>query len=573
MGKDKEGVVLTLILISFMLTHLYIKNYALIRQLDIQFHNGFSVITGETGAGKSIILGAVSILLGQRVDSKSVMDDADRCTIEATWDIDGYRLQQFFDDNDIDYDSHECIIRREFTTAGKSRAFINDTPVTLPLLKQLGSRLVDIHSQHNNLLLGNEDYQLGILDTMAGHSALLDEYRTAYREYKETEKRLAETVEESERANAEKELTEFQLEQLHTFSPKENEDELLENERNELSHAEEIKKSLYEVDNIFSNESEGGGVLEQTRRICSILQQLSSVSPASDTCLERTESALEELKDLSYEISDKAESIEYNPERLEEVNQRLDELYSLEQKHNVRSADELMEKMRCLEEKMDSINNSEEHIEKLRRELVEKERRATTLAERLTQNRTKAAAVVEKEMKKSLDLLDMPFNTFRVSMEKRALLTPDGTDNVAFLFSANRNVAPRKISDVASGGEIARVMLALKAMTSSRACLPTVIFDEIDTGVSGKVADSMAKLMAEMGSGERRQVIAITHLPQIASRGDVHYFVYKENETGRTSSHIKQLGEEERVQEIAHMLSGTTTTAAAIENAKQLLKK
>lgn len=556
-----------------MLTHLYIKNYALIRQLDIQFTNGFSVITGETGAGKSIILGAISILLGQRVDSKSIMDGADRCTIEAIWNIDGYRLQQLFEENDVDYDSHECVIRREFTTAGKSRSFVNDTPVTLPMLKQLGAKLVDIHSQHNNLLLGNEDYQLGILDTMAGHSTLVEEYRASYSRYKETEKRLAEALEEARTANAERDFTAFQLDQLQAFSPKENEDELLANELNELSHAEEIKKALYEASTLFSNESETGGVLEQTKRICSILQQLERIYPFSEECLERTESTLVELKDLAYSINDKAESIEYNPQRMEEVSQRLDTLYSLEQKHNVHTSCELVEVMRGLEKKMDIIDNGEERIEELRKAVAEEERQARSLAERLTQGRRKSASVVEKEMKKSLSLLDMPFNTFKVNIEARPQLTPDGVDKVTLLFSANRNVAPRKISEVASGGEIARVMLALKAMTSSRTCLPTVIFDEIDTGVSGKVADSMAKLMEEMGSGEQRQVIAITHLPQIASRGDVHYFVYKENDKGQAYSHIKLLNNEERIQEIAHMLSGNITTAAAVENAKQLLRK
>lgn len=556
-----------------MLKHLYIKNFALIKELDLDLCPGFSVITGETGAGKSIILGAISLLLGQKADAKNILSGSDKCVIECTFDITGYELESMFRDNDLDYDADECVIRREFTAAGKSRAFVNDSPANIAFLKQVGFRLIDIHSQHQNLLLADEDYQLNILDVTAQDNVLLKRYRNTYNEYKRIERELGQTIKKVEDAKKEQDYLAYQLEQLKALLPRENEDEELAKEQNELSHAEEIKSTLYNVCNIFSNDSDDGGVLEQTKRICGMLDSLASISPGIKEYHDRVESALIELKDICSEIEEMSESVEYNPQKLEEITARLDQLYSLEQKHNVDSSNGLRLIMDELKTKLNGISDGEERIEALQEELETKKKEAYTLATKLSAERSKAAKKVETYVTKTLVLLDMPHNNFKVFIENTGDITPNGTDNVTFMFSANKNMEPRKIAQVASGGEIARVMLALKAITSKNANLPTIIFDEIDTGVSGKVADSMAALMQEMGNIGSRQVIAITHLPQIASKGDRHYWVYKEDSTDKTISHIRQLSGEERIQEIAHMLSGNRITEAAIENAKQLLGK
>lgn len=554
-----------------MLKHLYIKNYALIKELDIDLHTGFSVITGETGAGKSIILGAIGLLLGQKADSKSIMPGTDKCTIEATFDITGYRLESIFQQYDADYDSQECIIRRELAQSGKSRAFVNDSPTSVAFLKELGYHLIDIHSQHQNLLISREDYQLSILDLMAQDSALLAEYQEAYQSFRQTEKKLAKLMEETKKAKADEDYLTYQLEQLEELNPKANEDEQLEREQNELTHAEDIKTSLYEIDNFFSNESECGGVLDMSRRICNTLESLTHIYPSVEGLGQRMDSALIEMKDISAEISDLAENIEYNTERLEQVNSRLDRIYTLEQKHGVNSTAELATIMKEIKSRLNNIASGDEQIQQLRQQFNLQQETARKISSRLSAERTKAAKLTEKQVKEMLSMLDMPNNHFQISIEATEGLTPMGTDKVLFLFSANKNAPLRQISEIASGGEIARVMLSLKAMTSRKVNLPTIIFDEIDTGVSGKVADSMSLLMKEMGRGEGHQVIAITHLPQIAAQGDKHYWVYKQDDAQQTFSHIRELTPEDRITEIAHMLSGSQITAAAIENAKQLL--
>lgn len=556
-----------------MLKHLYIRNFALIKELDIDFLSGFSVITGETGAGKSIILGAINYLLGQRADIKSILPGTDKCTIEATFTTEGYNLKTLFEENDTDYDEHECIIRREFTTSGKSRAFVNDTPANLTFLKELGYQLIDIHSQHQNLLIAKEDFQLHILDVMGQNNMLLQEYQTCYEAYRQAEQELRNAKEILTQSRAEEDYLRFQLEQLEELNPKTGEDEELEEEQNELSHAEEIKSVLYKADSQFSNDTEPGGVIELLKHISQGIQSLSRVYPAVEEYAERIDSALIELKDISSELSDLAEKVEYNPERLEEINNRLDQLYSLEKKHNVKSAAELEAFMLDVRKKLDVITNGEERIEELEKAVQDKLAKAITLAEKLSKSRATAAKEVEASISKMLTQLDIPNNKFEIKIEKNRQLTEKGADQVTFFFSANKNVDLRAISEVASGGEIARLMLALKAITSQRENLPTIIFDEIDTGVSGKVASSMANLMKEMTANNKHQVIAITHLPQIASCGTTHYWVYKEDTEEQTYSHIRKLTQEERITEIAHMLSGNEISEAAILNAKQLLKQ
>jgi len=556
-----------------MLKHLYIKNFALIKELDIDFQSGFSVITGETGAGKSIMLGAINYLLGQRADSKSIMPGAEKCTIEATFGIEGYQLKSLFEENDTDFDEQECIIRREFTTSGKSRAFVNDTPANLTFLKELGYQLIDIHSQHQNLLIAKEDFQLHIMDVMAQNNKQLQDYRTCYASYKQTELELKHAKEILAQSKAEEDYLRFQLEQLEELNPKAGEDEELEEEQNELSHAEEIKSVLYKADSQFSNDSEQGGVIELLKHISQGIQSLTRVYPAVEEYAERIESALIELKDISAELSDLAERVEYNPNRLEEINNRLDQIYTLEKKHDVKSAAELEAFMLDVRQKLDIIGNGEDRINELEKEVQEKLTKTTTLAELLSKSRKAAAKEVEASISLMLTQLDIPNNQFEVRIEKNSQLTEDGSDQVTFFFSANKNVALRAISEVASGGEIARLMLALKAITSRKENLPTIIFDEIDTGVSGKVASSMANLMKEMTKDNQHQVITITHLPQIASCGTTHYWVFKEDTEEQTFSHIRELTQEERVTEIAHMLSGNEVSEAAILNAKQLLKQ
>lgn len=556
-----------------MLKHLYIKNFTLIKELDIDLQPGFSVITGETGAGKSIMLGAINYLLGQRTDIKSILPGADKCTIEATFSIEGYNLKSLFEENDTDFYEQECIIRREFSTSGKSRAFVNDTPANLTFLKELGFHLIDIHSQHQNLLISKEDFQLHILDVMAQNHSLLEQYHTSFSEYRQTEQELKKAKEDIAKSRAEEDYLLFQLEQLEELNPKAGEDEELEKEQSELSHAEEIKNILFKAEAQFSNDSDQGGLIEVLKHIIQDIQSLTRIYPAIEEYAERLESALIELKDINAELGDLAERVEYNPARLEEINNRLDKLYTLEKKHEVKSTADLEAFMLGLRQKLDIISNGEERIDELEKAVKEKLARTKTLAEQLCMRRTSAAREVEAAVTSMLTQLDIPNNKFEVKIEKNHQLTENGIDKVTFFFSANKNAPMRAISEVASGGEIARLMLALKALTSKRENLPTIIFDEIDTGVSGKVASSMANLMKEMTASNKHQVITITHLPQIASCGTTHYWVYKEDTDDRTFSHIRELTPEERVTEIAHMLSGTEISEAAILNAKQLLKQ
>ncbi len=557
-----------------MLTHLTINNYVLIESLDIDFAAGFSVMTGETGAGKSIILGALGLLTGGRADTGSIMPGAAKCTVEGIFNIDGYDLQSVFEENEIDYEPTECILRREVSSNGKSRAFVNDSPVNVSALRQIGLRLLDIHSQHSNLLLENPAFQLGIVDTVAGHLDLLGQYRECYARIVETKRQLKELEENLAKRQSDEDYLRYQLDQLDEFKPQPGEDEELKQQQSALSHAEDIKISLSTIDAFLNGDDSdnGMGAIDALRRSSQTMQQIASVYPAIEDYLSRLESVVIEVKDIAGDINGMVEDIEYNPARLQQVTERLDQLYSLEQKHHVGSSEELIALAEDIRSKLALLTDSEDNIKEFRKQIDVETEQAKKLAEKLSAGRLKASKQVEKLVSESITAMDMPAAIFKADIEKTNELQPSGMDNATFLFSANKNMMPRPLADVASGGEMSRVMLALKALTSKQMNLPTIIFDEIDTGVSGKVASSMAQIMAQMSSGGNQQVLAITHLPQIAAKGDAHYFVYKEDEGTRTLTHIKQLDQEGRITELAHMLSGNMVTEAARENARQLLQ-
>lgn len=552
-----------------MLRSLYIQNYALIEQLDITFENGFSVITGETGAGKSIILGAIGLLLGQRADVKAIRRGATKCIIEAHFDIAAYHMQPFFEEKELDYED-ECILHREVYASGKSRAFINDTPVSLAQMKELGELLIDIHSQHQNLLLNQEGFQLNVLDLLAHNDEAIASYKQLYSEWKKLRLELDKLREQAERDKADEDYLRFQLEQLTEAHLSSGEQESLEQEAETLSHAEEIKAGLYRVSQIFS--SDEGGVLIALRDCQNVLQTLQKVYPVANELAERLNSTFIELKDIAQETENNAEGIDFNPGRLDEVNERLNLIYTLQQKHHVSSVDDLLILADEYAAKLSAITSSDDRIEHLTSQCEALREQVGRQADVLTKARTAAARLVENEMATRLVPLGMPNVRFQVEIGKRKEPDIHGMDTVNFLFSANKNGILQNISSVASGGEIARVMLSIKALIAGAVKLPTIIFDEIDTGVSGEIADRMADIMQEMGDSNR-QVISITHLPQIAARGRVHYKVYKQDNETETNSHIRRLTDNERIEELAHMLSGATLTEAALNNAKVLLNK
>ena len=526
-----------------MLRSLYIQNYALIEKLDISFDTGFSVITGETGAGKSIILGAIGLLLGQRADVKSIRRGASKCIIEARFDISAYGMRPFFEDNELEYDE-ECILRREVQASGKSRAFINDTPASLAQVKELGERLIDVHSQHQNLLLNKEGFQLNVLDILAHNDTALEKYHTCYAGWKQTERELADLVSLAEKSRSDEDYIRFQLEQLEEARLLEGEQEELEQEAEILSHAEEIKAGLYRVEQVFA--SDEGGLLSYLKDNLNTLNNLQKVYQPAKELAERMESAYIE------------------------VNERLNLIYSLQQKHRVQTLDELLALTEEYRVKLSDITSYDERIAEWTARKEEQFKQVKQQAALLTKARVKAAREVEKQLATRLIPLGMPNVRFQVEMGLKKEPGLQGEDTVSFLFSANKNGTLQNISSVASGGEIARVMLSIKAMIAGAVKLPTIVFDEIDTGVSGEIADRMADMMQEMGE-QNRQVISITHLPQIAARGRAHYKVYKKDSDTETNSHIRRLTDEERVEEIAHMLSGATLTEAALSNAKALL--
>lgn len=550
-----------------MLRSLYIQNYALIEKLDISFGAGFSVITGETGAGKSIILGAIGLLLGQRAEVKAIRQGASKCVIEARFDISAYGMEPFFEDNELEYEE-ECILRREVYASGKSRAFINDTPASLVQMKELGEQLIDVHSQHQNLLLNKEGFQLNVLDILSHNDEQLSAYQSLYREWKQAQQELADLIARAEQNKADEDYIRFQLEQLEEANLSAGEQEELEQETDMLSHAEEIKAGLFRVGQLLT--SDEGGLLAGLKESLNTMLGLQKVySPATELA-ERLESTYIELKDVSQEVSSQEEDVEFNPDRLEEVNDRLNLIYTLQQKHRATTVEELLTLAEEYAAKLAAITSYDERIGELTTlcdTLYNKVRKQAAV---LTKARTGAAREVEKQMASRLVPLGMPNVRFQVEMGIRKEPGVQGEDTVNFLFSANKNGSLQNISSVASGGEIARVMLSIKAMIAGAVKLPTIVFDEIDTGVSGEIADRMADIMQEMGEQDR-QVISITHLPQIAARGCAHYKVYKQDNETETNSHIRRLADEERVEEIAHMLSGATLTEAALNNAKALL--
>ncbi|MBD9058347.1 MAG: DNA repair protein RecN [Prevotella sp.] len=551
-----------------MLKQLYIKNFTLIDELNISLYPGFSVITGETGAGKSIILGAIGLLLGNRADSKAIKVGRDRCVIEAHFDLSRYGMQKFFDDNDIDYDADDTIIRRELTAAGKSRAFINDTPVPLTRMRELGEQLVDIHSQHQNLLLQKEDFQLNVVDIIAQDTEQLKVYQKEYYAYRKAKELLEELKAEIAKNRENEEFMRFQHKELDDANLQECELEQLEQEAETLSHSEDIKTALYEADSALSGENDS--ILDKLKNATHQLENICDVYPSMADVAGRMQSSYIELKDIAQEISSSVDHVEFDPNRLDAINTRLDKLYTLQQKFHVETVTELIATRDRIAEQLSHIDNGDEDIEEKEKEVAALLVKAEKQAALLTSIRQKSAKAIEKEMKGRLIPLGIPNVRFEIAFAEKPL-SGNGADKVSFLFSANKSTQLQPVSQVASGGEIARVMLSLKAMISGAVKLPTIIFDEIDTGVSGKIAEKMADIMEEMGL-QNRQVLSITHLPQIAAKGSHHYKVLKEETENGTISHMKELNNQERIEEIAQMLSGSDITQAALANAKELLR-
>lgn len=553
-----------------MLKKLDIRNFTLIDHLEMALYPGFSVITGETGAGKSIVIGAIGLLLGNRADAKQVKRGCDKCIIEATFDLSIYHsdvLKDFFEDNDLDYEPEECLLRREVNANGKSRAFINDTPVTLALMRELGEQLIDVHSQHQNLLLSKEDFQLNVVDIIARDRQQLADYRAAFAEYRSAQRRLEELREQIATSRDNEDFLRFQQKELSEANLASGEQEQLEQEAELMSHAEDIKRALHEAD--YGLSGDDTGIVNLTRSIATQLRSVADVYPEAQELAERLESCFVELKDISQEIASKVDDVEYDPQRFNLITQRLDTIYTLQQKFHVQTVDELLDRLNGINAQLDNIDNSDEELQKLERSVEKLHAVCVEKAVVLTDMRRKSATVVEQELSKLLVPLGIPKVRFKVEVSPADLST-NGADKVMFLFSANSSTDMQPVSQVASGGEIARVMLSLKAMISKAIGLPTIIFDEIDTGVSGRVAEQMAHIMRDMGKANR-QVICITHLPQIAAAGSTHYKVAKQETEQGTVSTMTQLSDEQRITEIAQMLSGSDVSQAAVDNAKSLL--
>lgn len=551
-----------------MLKHLYIKNFTLIDELDIELHRGFSVITGETGAGKSIILGAIGLLLGQRADSKSIKSGADKCVIEAHFDLSNYAMEAFFDENEIEFDAEDTIVRRELTAAGKSRSFINDTPVSLSMLKELGEQLVDIHSQHQNLLLQKQDFQLNVVDIIANDQKELMTYQQTFSQLSTLNSQLLQMKEEIERNRQNQDFLQFQYEELESAKLTDGEQEELEQQSETMEHAEDIKTALYEADNALA--ADESGAVSRVHTALYSLKSICHVMPNATELAERLDSCHIELKDIANEVSSMLEKTEFDPSELDHINARLDKIYELEKKYHADTIGELIIRRDELKQQLQGIENSDEALQELQQQIDQLSKQATKQANELTKLRQQAATQIEEQLRQRLVPLGMPNVRFEVNV-KKGELNKTGQDAVSFLFSANTSTPLQPVSLVASGGEIARVMLSLKAMISGAVKLPTIVFDEIDTGVSGKIAEKMAEMMQEMGRQER-QVISITHLPQIAALGSHHYRVSKEETPQGTTSRMQELTDQQRIGEIAQMLSGSNVTEAAIANAKQLLK-
>lgn len=553
-----------------MIQKLFIRNYALIDSLEIDLRPGFTVLTGETGAGKSIIMGALSLILGQRADTKAVKDLTQKTVIEGTFDISSYAMRPFFEENDLDYDdSGLCVLRRELTPAGKSRAFVNDTPVSLSLLKELGEQLIDIHSQHQNLLLGDNRFQLRMIDVWADDDALLTQYRTEYKRYRELGDALLRLRRESEEKRKEEDYLRFQYEQLCDAHLQPGEQSALEEEQEMLTHAEEIKTALYSVSCSLGDDE--GGLLSKMKESLSTLRSLQRIYPAVEPLGERLDSAYIEMKDILSEVDDRQESVSVDPARLQQVEERLDLLYGLQQKHRLANLEELLALQDDLKARLDEIDHSDEQLALLQEQLSAREESLRALADRLSAVRHEASGRFTEKLIERARPLGMPHLRFEVEWLPKEAFDADGTESVRYLFSANKNRPLESVADIASGGEISRLMLTIKSLAADATALPTIIFDEIDTGVSGEIADKMGEIMA--GMARYMQVIAITHLPQVASRGKTHYRIYKDEDGETTQTRIELLDDNRRVQEVARMLSGSQLTDAAMKNARELLNR
>lgn len=538
----------------------------------MQFYPGFSVVTGETGAGKSIIIGAIALLLGGRADAKQVKKGTDKCIVEATFDLSIYpndTLKDFFTTHDLDYETSECLLRREVRNNGKSRAFINDTPVTLTILRELGEQLIDVHSQHQNLLLGKEDFQLNVVDIIAHSKETLADYQELYTDYQHALHVLDAMRTQIARSRDSADFLRFQQQELEAAHLQTGEQQELEAQMNIMTHAEDIKRALMGADELLANDD--SGILSHTRSTIGQLRSVSDVCASVQPLAQRLEECFIELKDIAHDIASQAEAVDYDPNLLNTTQQRLDTIYTLQQKHHVTTIDELLHKLNDINNQLDRINNADQMIHDLEQQACALRDKCQIKATQLTQFRQKAATTIEHDIADLLVPLGIPNVRFRVNISATNLQAT-GADKVVFLFSANQSSELQAISQVASGGEIARVMLSLKAMISKAISLPTIIFDEIDTGVSGRVAEQMAHIMRNMGTSHR-QVICITHLPQIAAAGTTHYKVAKhEGATGTTTS-MTQLNNQERITEIAQMLSGADVSQAAIDQAKNLLQQ
>ena len=550
-----------------MLCNLHIRNYALIETLNLDFTEGFSVITGETGAGKSILLGAIGLLTGQRAETAAIRAGASKCVVEGTFGIGGYDLKPFFDEHDIEYDD-DCIVRREIASTGKSRSFINDTPVSLGILRQLGERLVDIHSQHQNLLLNTEGFQIRVLDTLSTDKSVKELYAGAYRRYRDAVVRLEALREQLTGDQGNEEYIRFQLNQFDEWHLQEGEQEELEQELELLRHAEDIKESLFRIDAVLRGNE--GGQTSVLKNVTSQLRSLAAIYPGAEEWHERMETLYVELKDIAEDVADASESFSFDPERQAWVEQRLDTIYTAQQKHRVGSVAELLEIAQRFRDTLNRIDEAGERMAAMEQETAVAQEALQRAAEQLTAQRMAVAATFEKDIAARLVELGIPNTRFAVDIAPRRQPDSTGADSVSFLFSANKNGSLQNITEVASGGEISRIMLSLKSIVATATAMPTLIFDEIDTGVSGAVAARMADIMEDIAN-HGRQVISITHLPQIAAKGTVHYKVYKEDTADATVSHIRKLTTEERINELAQMMSAGTLTEAAINNAREML--
>ena len=552
-----------------MLKHLSIQNYALIDQLEIELSNGLTIITGETGAGKSILLGAMSLLLGQRADVQTLQDRSKKCMVEGLFDIKNYQLKPFFKSNELDYED-STIIRREVSPEGKSRAFINDTPVNLSVLKELVSTLIDIHSQHETLTLNNSEFQLSIVDAYARNEKALSEYKTKYKEYRSIQQQLNELTEKEAQSKKDLDYFQFQFNELDSAKLESLSQEKMEQELETLNNAESIKQNL---SGAYASLSEGEiNLLSSLNEVKKILGDMAKFNSAIKELNDRLNSSYIELKDIACEIENCENNITYDPKRIDELSGNLDEIYRLQQKHNVKTIEELLNIKNDLSAKLSAISSLDNQIDKLKKELAAIKKEILRLAKALSQEREEAIPKIEKELKKMLADLGMPNAHLKINNEKlqEEEVGSDGLDKINFLFSANKGADPRELSKVASGGELSRLMLSLKSLIAQLTALPVIIFDEIDTGVSGDIADKMGSIMQKMAGS--MQVITITHLPQIACKGKDHLFVYKEDKANKTYTRIKSLNKEERIQEIAKMLSKNNPTPAAIKNAKELLE-